>query len=346
MTTPPTTLDFFGLIERSGLLALDRLAPYRVRSGQEPQSSELIARQLIRDRLLTPFQARILLRGKFKGFFISDKYKILDQLGEGGMGRVLLCEHLVLHKLVAVKLLNATASAAPGATERFLREARAAAAVDHPNIVRVFDVDRAGTTPFMVLEYVDGMNLHQLVTTHGPFSVARAVEYTRQAAVGLHAAHLAGLIHRDIKPGNLLLNRPGIIKVLDLGLARFMQDAGRNDNLTARFDDNSILGTADFIAPEQTMNSSNVDIRADIYSLGHTFYFLLTGKMSFGEGNAAQKLIWHQLRQPEPVSSVRAGVPLAVQNVLVRMIQKKPAVGSSRVDLQACKLEYSIVSPK
>ncbi len=325
MTTQPTTDEFLSLIVQSGLLPAERLSPYRSRSGDDAVSAESVARTLVKDRLLTLFQARLLLKGKFRGFFLTEKFKVLELLGEGGMGKVLLCEHLVLHKLVAVKLLHATADNAPGMTERFLREARASAAVDHPNLVRVVDVDRAGPTPFMVMEYVDGTNLHQLITGHGPLPVNRAIEYTRQAAVGLHAAHMAGLIHRDIKPGNLMLARNGLVKLADLGLARFMRNVDENQNLTARFDDNAILGTADFIAPEQTMNSSAVDIRADIYSLGHTLYFLLTGRMPFGDGTAAQKLVWHQMRQPEPVSTVRREVPASVQAVLSKMIEKRPA---------------------
>jgi phosphate ABC transporter phosphate-binding protein len=324
MTTQPTTDELFTLIVQSGLLSADQLAPYRARSEGEAVTAETVARNLVKDRLLTVFQARLLLRGKFRGFFLTDKFKVLELLGEGGMGKVLLCEHLILHKLVAVKLLHApTADTSPGAIQRFIREARASAAVEHPNIVRVTDVE-AGATPFMVMEYVDGTNLHQLITNHGPLPINRAIEYIRQAAVGLHAAHMAGLIHRDIKPGNLLLARSGLVKLVDLGLARFTQNTGENQNLTARFDDNAILGTADFIAPEQTMDSSSVDIRADIYSLGHTFYFLLSGRMPFGDGTAAQKLVWHQLRQPEPISTVRREIPKTVQAVLDRMIETRP----------------------
>src|SRR5262249_58429326 len=143
------------------------------------------------------------------------------------------------------------------------------------NIVRVHDMDRAGATPFMVMEYVDGTSLHQVVAGHGPLAVNRAADSIRQAACGLQHAHEHGLVHRDIKPGNLLLDRAGTVKLLDLGLARFYIDATRNQNLTQKFDAASILGTADFIAPEQTMNSSRVDIRADIYSLGISFYFML-----------------------------------------------------------------------
>lgn len=313
----------FDSVARSGLLAPERLAPYRA----APEAADPIAcaRALVRDRLLTPFQARQLVRGKYRGFFLSDKYKVLEELGSGGMGRVLLCEHLLLHKLVAVKLLNASWTQVPGAEERFFREARAAAAVDHSNIVRVHDVDRAQGVPFIVMEFVDGTNLHQLVTSHGPLSVPRAVEYARQTALGLQAAYRAGLIHRDIKPGNLILDRDGQVKVADLGLARFMADETRNRSLTERFDPGTVLGTLDFIAPEQADNSSAVDIRADLYSLGHTLYFLLTAKLPFGEGSAAQKLIWHQGRHPEPLSAVRAEVPEPVEAVFAKMTAKAPA---------------------
>src|SRR5262249_39900016 len=207
MPTAQTCEAFFTLIERSGLLAPERLAPYR--TTHAPNAVEL-AKTLVRDRLLTPYQARQLLRGKARGYFLTEKHKVLEELGEGGMGQMLLCEHLLLQKLVAVKLLNASWVNVPGAEGRFLPEARAAAAVDHPNIVRVFDVDRTAGIPFMVMEYVDGINLHQLVAEHGPLAPMRAAEYARQAAVGLHAAHRVGLVHRDIKPGNILLDRAGV----------------------------------------------------------------------------------------------------------------------------------------
>ncbi len=326
MTTPITTDEFVALTERSGLLPADKLNSLldRARSSDGSLlSSETLARQLVRERLLTPFQARQLLRGRYRGFFLTEKYKILELLGEGGMGRVLLCEHLMLHKLVAVKLLQMSGASMPGATERFLREARAAAALDHPNIARVFDVDKAGATPFMVMEYVDGTNLHQLVADHGPLSVERAAEYVRQAALGLQHAHEHGLIHRDIKPGNLILDRNGTVKMLDLGLARFF-DSAKNENLTQKFDEKSILGTADFISPEQAMNSSKVDIRADIYSLGCTMYYLLLRRFPFDEGSVTQKLLWHQTKNAPAISDFRSDVPDELIEVIEKMMAKKP----------------------
>ncbi|OWK43214.1 Phosphate ABC transporter, periplasmic phosphate-binding protein PstS [Fimbriiglobus ruber] len=315
------------LVERSGLLPVEVVAEYadRAQAGDpDLETTAGLAKRLVRERLLTPFQARQFLHGRYRGFFLSDKYKILELLGAGGMGRVLLCEHLVLQRLVAVKVLHLGNEPAPGVVERFLREARVAASLDHPNIVRTFDADRGPVGPFMVMEYVDGTNLHQIASQHGPLSVERAGNFVWQAACGLQHAHAAGLIHRDIKPGNFLLDRTGTVKVLDLGLARFFDD-GKNDNLTAKFDDSSIIGTVDYIAPEQAIDSSAVDIRADIYGLGCTFYYLLTGRSPFEEKTAAQKLLAHQTQEPPSILGCRPDVPHEVVEVIARMMKKKPA---------------------
>src|SRR5262249_38331050 len=159
---------------------------------------------------------------------------------------------------------------------------------------------------FLVMEYVDGASFQHIVSKHGPMSLDRACDAVRQAALGLQHAHEVGLVHRDIKPGNLLLSRTGVIKILDMGLARFFR---AEDNLTRDYESKAILGTADYLAPEQALNSSTVDIRADIYSLGVTFYFLLTGGSPFREGSVAQKLIAHQMLQPKPIRELRPEVP-------------------------------------
>src|SRR5262249_44283524 len=161
-------------------------------------------------------------------------------------------------------------------------EARAVAALDHPNIVRAYDIDQDENLHFLVMEYVDGANLQDLVKKSGPLDPVRAAHYIYASAIGLHHAHGMGLIHRDIKPGNILVDRSGVVKILDMGLARFFHD--EEDMLTKKYDEN-ILGTADYLAPEQAVDSHSVDIRADIYSLGATFYFLLSGQPPFPEGS-------------------------------------------------------------
>jgi serine/threonine protein kinase len=208
------------------------------------------------------------------------------------------------------------------ARERFFREARAAGMLDHPNIVRVFDLCQEGKLLYLVMEYVEGVSLQAVVGRFGPLSVEAACHYVRQIAFGLQHAHELGFVHRDIKPANLLLDQLGVVKILDLGLVR--SEADREAGLTKQLD-NKILGTADYVAPEQAVNSSDVDIRADIYSLGATFYFLLTGRTLFPEGRTAQKLVWQQIKDPVPVERLRPEVSRELAVVINRMLKKAPA---------------------
>jgi len=325
MAPPTTPADLRALIERSGLLPSQLIDPAFAAGDQDPAG---VARRLVNDALLTPFQARQLRKGRADGFFLTDKYKILDFIGSGGMGKVYLCEHLILHRLVAVKLLQLPAE--PGADasrafERFYREARAVARLDDPNIIRVFDVDRVGPNPFMVMEYADGTNLHDVVARHCPLPFERACHYIRQGALGLQHAHEAGLIHRDIKPGNLILDRSGTVKLLDLGLARFAQDPARNQGITDKYDKHLVIGTADFMAPEQAFDSAAVDIRSDVYGLGCTFYFLLTGKVPFPDRSVPEKMYAHKTRAPAPVSELCPRLPAGVLATLEKMMAKEQA---------------------
>jgi phosphate ABC transporter phosphate-binding protein len=245
------------------------------------------------------------------------------------MGKVFLCEHMILQRLVAAKLLRISedemGSSATSTLERFYREARAVATLDHPNIVRVFDVDRAGNVPFMVMEYVDGTNFHDLVARCGKLSFERAAQYIRQAAMGLEHAHQAGLIHRDIKPSNFIIDRHGVVKLLDLGLARFASDTAKNKGITTRFDGNVVMGTVDYMAPEQAVDSSGIDIRSDIYSLGCTMYFLLTGRPPFASGSIPQKMYAHQSQAPEPISLLCPKLPGELSDLIDRMLEKAPS---------------------
>jgi serine/threonine protein kinase len=323
MAAPATIDEFFDLMRKSGVVEENRLDAYLERLGSTtnlPEDLGKAAGVLVRDGVLTHFQAEQLLAGKWRRFTIG-KYKVLERLGSGGMGSVYLCEHLFMRRRVAVKVLPTAKAEDPSALERFYREARAVAALDHPNIVRAYDIDQDDKLHFLVMEYIDGSSLQEIVKRHGAMEVRRVANYIRQAAAGLHHAHLAaGLIHRDIKPGNILLDRRGTIKVLDMGLARFFNDD--DQPITQKFDEN-VLGTADYLAPEQALDSHNVDIRADIYSLGATFYFCLTGNTPF-EGTVAQKLIWHQTRPPRPVRSVRPDVPEEIAAIVEKMMSKDP----------------------
>jgi serine/threonine protein kinase len=248
---------------------------------------------------------------------------VLELLGIGGMGQVFLCEHTLLKRVVAVKMLSVTKSSQDAtAKERFYREARAGFSLNHPNIVRSLDIDKADKVHFLVMEYVDGASLHDIVSTHGRLHYVRAAHYIAQAAAGLQYAHEVGWIHRDIKPGNLLVDRQGVVRILDMGLARFFPDTF--DQLTKNQNNNNILGTADFLAPEQAMNSHDVDIRADIYGLGATFYFMVTGHTPLEGGTVAQKLMRLQLNPPRPIRELCAEVPEELEAVIDKMMAKKP----------------------
>ena len=286
-----------------------------------PAEPTKAATALVRGGFITRFQAAQLLAGRHKGFRIGP-YVILDLLGRGGMGAVYLGEHLDLHRKVAIKVL------APGkgedqklAVERFLREARAAAALDHPNIVRIFDVARHNDAPYLVMEYVEGETLQQTLDRDLRVPYEVAVEYVAQAAAGLQHAHEKGFVHRDIKPGNLIRDRFGVVKILDMGLARSASD---RDKLTEKLDEGAVVGTADFIAPEQAINCPNVDSRADIYSLGATLYTLIVGKTPF-DGNTTQKLMQHQLKTAPKLAAANAALPPELSDVVAKMLAKKPA---------------------
>ena len=271
---------------------------------------------------MTTFQAEHLLAGKWRGFVIAGKYRLLLRVGAGGMGSVYLCEHILMKRRVALKVLPAGQAEDKAALDRFHREARAVAALDHPNIVRAHDIDREDKLHFLVMEYVDGTSLQDVIKRFGPMNVLRAAHYVAQAAYGLQHAHEAGIVHRDIKPGNLLIDRTGTVKILDMGLARFFHDD--RDELTKQYDATSVLGTADYLAPEQALDSHGVDIRADIYSLGATLYYLLAGQSPFQEGTVAQKLIWHQVREPRSIQEFRPDVPDELAAVINKMMAKKP----------------------
>lgn len=325
MPAPTSAEELLDLAKKSGVVEEKRLdaALARLRAaGALPAEPGKLAGILVRDGILTHFQAEQFLQGRWRRFTIG-KYKVMEKLGSGGMGNVYLCEHKFMRRRAAVKVLPAAKAEDPSSLERFYREARAVAALDHPNIVRAYDIDQDDKLHFLVMEYVDGASFQELIKKFGPMDITRAAHYIRQAAIGLQHAHqTAGLVHRDIKPGNVLVDRTGIVKVLDMGLARFFHD--EEDVLTKKYDE-SVLGTADYLAPEQALDSHGVDIRADIYSLGATFYFLLTGVTPFSEGTVAQKLIWHQTRQPKPVRTGRPEVSAELAAVVEKMMAKDPA---------------------
>jgi serine/threonine protein kinase len=325
MPAPATSDDFLDLLRKTDVVepaVLDAYLDQLRAAGPVPPEPKNLAGLLVRDGVLTHFQAGLLLLGRTTGFTIG-KYRILERLGIGGMGSVFLCEDRSLRRRVAVKVLPPKIAKDPAALARFHREAQVVGVLDHPNIVHALDFCEDDNLYYLVMEFIDGISLQEIVEKTGPLDPTRAAHYVRQAAEGLQHAHEAGLVHRDIKPGNVLVDRGGVVKILDLGLARFTDS--RNEAITTRFDDQSIMGTADYLAPEQAVSLHDVDIRADIYSLGMTLYFLLAGHPPFKEGTVAAKLVSQQLHDPTPIRQLRPEVPEGLAAVLRQMIAKDPA---------------------
>jgi serine/threonine-protein kinase len=292
----------------------------RDNDGDLPESPQALGNLLVERELLTPWQMEMLCEGKHKGFLLG-KFKLLSQLGQGGMSSVYLAENTMIGKLRAIKVLPRRRVADESYLKSFYLEAKAAAALDHPNIVRVYDVGNLGNTHYMVMEYVKGVDLQTLVEKHGPPKFETTADYIAQAATGLAHAHEKGLIHRDIKPANLLVDEQGVVKILDLGLAMFSQRDGEAAEATH---DDKIVGTADYLAPEQSRNSSKIDARADIYSLGCTMYFLLTGHATFPSGSAVERIARHRTNMPSDIEKSRPDCPGELIGICYKMIQKEP----------------------
>jgi serine/threonine-protein kinase len=318
-----STDKFLDNLRRSGLIEKDTLDQAIAKIEREVGRSvdnQTLADKLVEARLITPWHREKLLEGKYKGFLaLGGKYKLLGHIGSGGMSTVFLAEHSKMHRLVAMKLLPKKRVNDSSYLARFYREAQAAAKLDHKNIVRVYDIDHEEDNHFLVMEYVEGRDLQTYSRDVGQLDYDIAADFIRQAADGLEHAHNAGLIHRDIKPSNLLVDPRGVVKVLDMGLARWEDD--KVASLTIAHEEN-VLGTADYLAPEQAKDSHTVDKRADIYSLGCTLYFLLTGHAPFPEGTLAQRILKHQTELPKSIYEDRRDAPQALVDVCLRMMSK------------------------
>jgi serine/threonine-protein kinase len=310
-----------GILSSDDLTRLDAKIP---RESRDKDAQEL-ARELIKQNKLTLYQARAVYQGKPKGLTLGN-YVVLDKIGAGGMGMVFKAEHRRMKRVVAVKVLPLASVKEPQLVKRFHREVEAAAKLTHANIVAAYDADEYFGMHFLVMEYVDGIDLANHVKKEGPLPVDRALNYIVQAARGLEHAHKLGIFHRDIKPANLLLDKQGTVKILDMGLAR-IQEAGKPaanvEEEAALTGKGSIIGTVDYMSPEQAMNSQNADHRSDIYSLGITLHFLLTGKPMFGGDTVLARIMAHRETPVPLLRAARADVPREVDSIMQRMAAKK-----------------------
>jgi len=318
--------QFIDILRQSGLVESAKLDETLAVIESEIEAEQLrdpvfIADQLVQHYALTAWQSRQLLKGRYKGFFLR-QYKILGHLGSGGMSSVYLAEHVLMQRRVAVKVLPRKRLEKAIYLERFVREAQAIAALDHPNIIRAYDFDHEGDVHYIIMEYFPGDNLQAIVERENTVPFPRIVNILRQTADALAHAHAIGVIHRDVKPSNILVNQQGEVKVLDLGLA-LLDDQVYEGRIT-HIPEDTILGTADYLAPEQALDSHKVDARADIYALGGVLYFCLTGHPPFPEGSVSKRLLDHQQSEPTSILLDRPDAPEDLVALCQKMMSKSP----------------------
>jgi serine/threonine protein kinase len=326
----PETL--FDALRECGLYTADQLAAIPEIAAAAGSDLATLAEGLFSRQLLTPYQARKLRFNRISELVLG-KYLVLDKVGEGGMGKVFKAIDRTTGQIVALKVVRAHLMANKIIRGRYHREVAAAAALKHPNIVTLLDDGEANGRYYLAMEFVDGSDLSRMVKELGPLPYPEACEYVRQAALGLHHAHKQGLIHRDIKPSNLLVcgerALPGTggkatVKILDMGLVLSL-DALDDPDHTELTRDGTVVGTPDYMAPEQAKNSSTVDHRADLYSLGCTLYTLLSGRPPFPDGSPIDKLLRHQLDPPTDLKTLIPDLPAGVAAIVGRLLAKKPA---------------------
>jgi serine/threonine protein kinase/formylglycine-generating enzyme required for sulfatase activity len=315
-----TTAQLTEALEKTGLLTADRIKDCCETAALPLETTlpEVVAKQLVRSGHLTRFQAQLALSGKASSLVLGS-YVVLEKIGQGGMGQVYKARHKTMKREVALKVISPAVVKDETSRRRFQREVEAAAQLNHPNIVTAHDAGEFKGTHYLVMEYIRGTDLSSLVKAQGAIGLASAVGYILQVARGLSFAHSQGIVHRDIKPANLLLDESGLVKILDMGLARF--DDGENAvkadaGLTGT---GMLMGTIDYMSPEQAMDSKNADARSDIYSLGCTLYFLTTGRAMFEADTIVKRLMAHQSAIIPKISHADQGL----QQILEKMTAKQ-----------------------
>ncbi len=321
---PPidSTDEFLKAIEETGFLGLEQLNALKGWIQIQKPDSQAIAREINKRGWMTAFQIREIFRGRARSLTIGP-YRILDLVGEGGMGRVFRALHTRLGREVALKVIRREKLANPLTVRRFRQEIQAVAHMSHPNVVLAFDADEAGGDHYLAMEFVDGIDLTKLVRERGPMAIPVACDYVRQAALGLHHAYERGLVHRDVKPSNIMVSKTGQVKVLDLGLA-MLNEAPRGEEATRVTQEGFVIGTPDFLAPEQAQNPLNVDTRADVYALGATLFYLLTGKVPYEGSNPTEKLMKHVSDPPPKLLKYLPTAPPQLEQLIEWMMAKDP----------------------
>ncbi len=312
--------DILPIIRNSGALAEKQFLEVRARvlAGDYPSESRSLARCLVVDGVLTEYQAKRILNGKAHGLLVG-KYVILDRLGSGSMGRVYKAHHQLMGRVVALKIISPEIATNDRVVARFRREMRLVGRLDHPNVVRAFDADQSHGILYIVMEYVSGQSLGQRLKK-GPLPAVEAVAYAAQAALGLAHAHEQGIVHRDVKPSNLLVTENRQVKVLDLGLGVLMENDGEANFATA---DGVAVGTVDYMSPEQACGKE-VDGRSDLFSLGCALYHLITGRQAFPGDSPIERLGHRIANRPTPITDHRPDLPANLVHVIDKLLATKP----------------------
>jgi hypothetical protein len=319
---PPDLIqELLDSARHSGLLSAEQAATWHGKLAGAGTMRE-VATRLVEHDVLTEFQVEQLLAGRGRECVLAGRYVLQRKLGAGAMGSVYLAHDQKLDRAVAIKLLSTASVPDAGAIARFQREAKALAKLSHPNIIQAHDSEEDAGRHFLVMEYAEGTNLAELIRAKGRIAPALAAEFAHQAAIGLQRAHECGIVHRDLKPGNLLLTASGQLKILDLGLARFLQDQISDTTLTR---EGTGMGTPDYMAPEQFHDARHVDARSDVYSLGCTLYHMLAGAVPYPGTSLSEKYEAHEQKEPVPLAVHCPDVPAGLALTVERMMAKRPA---------------------
>jgi eukaryotic-like serine/threonine-protein kinase len=338
-TAPVAREEFLRNLRESGLLSAHDLAAL---SDTGETDGEALAKQLVAAGKLTAYQANAVAHGRFADLRIGG-YDVLDLLGKGAMGTVYKARHRTMKRIAAIKVLSAEIAHEGTFAARFQREVESLAQLHHPNVIMAFDAGESPAGPFLAMEFVQGHDLASEVLDRGPLCVADAVDCVLQAARGLAYAHEQGLVHRDVKPANLMRDVRGVVKVADLGLAR-MKNPQAIQSESALTQAGGVVGTVDYMAPEQAVDSTTVDHRADIYSLGCTLFFLITGRPLYSGTSLMSLLLQHRDAPAPALVHVQPGVPAFVDAIYQRMVAKKPADRYPSMNETANALEEALKS--
>jgi serine/threonine protein kinase len=335
-------LDLLPVIRSSGVLGDRPLADIKnkILQGDYPFDSVALAECLVRDNILTAFQAKRMLSNKPQGLIVG-RYIILDRVGSGSMGRVYRAHHVMMDRVVALKIIAPEISSNERVVARFQREMKLVGRLDHPNVVRAYDADQINKILYIVMEYVSGASLAERLKKKGPIAPAEMVDYASQAALGLAHAHDQGIVHRDIKPSNILLNDDRRIKILDLGLGVLMEADSSATFATA---DGIAVGTVDYMSPEQACGRE-VDGRSDLYGLGCSMYHLMSGKLPFPGESPIERLGKRIGGRHTPITEYLPNMPNNFVRVLDKLLAHKPHERYATAGEAADALQ-SLIRPK